>query len=165
MRRLTVLVLLLASVACGQDSGDRRSAPNARQAPTFSVPAFTDGGGTLDLTKLRATGPVVVNFFESWCSTCNAEQPDLNSVAAKYVGRVAFIGLSNRDTVEDGLRYAAKHEVPYPLGHAPAVWRDYGVPYQPTTVVVGGDGTERARWHGAVTAEELTKALESALGG
>ena len=163
MRRSVLLVVaLLAAVGCG-GGGDRIPVSRAPLAPEFAVTAFTAGGGAIDLAGLRANGPVVVNFFESWCSTCNHEQPDLNSVAVRYAGRVAFVGISNRDTVEDGLRYAAKHAVPYPLAHAPEVWRSYGVPYQPTTVVISRDGRELERWSGAVTAEQLTTALDSAL--
>jgi thiol-disulfide isomerase/thioredoxin len=163
VRRALLTLALLATVACGRAGADRAAGDSSAQAPAFSVTAFTPGGGTIELGALRANGPVVVNFFESWCSTCNHEQPDLNAVARQYAGRVAFVGISNRDTVPDGLQYAAKHAVPYPLAHAPDVWRAYAVPYQPTTVVVGRDGRELKRWSGAVTAEQLTKALESAL--
>jgi thioredoxin-like negative regulator of GroEL len=174
----TVLApLLMGTVSCADDgkataqqTGAASAAPSTaakaaggRAAPSFSVKAFTAGGETLDLAALRAKGPVVVNFFESWCSTCNKEQPDLDAAATAYAGRVSFIGLSNRDTVEDGLAYARTHKVPYPLAHAPDVWTAYGVPYQPVTVVIAADGREVKRWSGAVTEEQLTEALDAAL--
>ena len=163
MRRALLALSLLVLVGCGR-AGDERAATRAGpEAPAFSVAAFTHSGQQIDLAKLRGSGPVVVNFFESWCGTCNHEQPDLNAVADRYAGRVAFVGLSNRDTVADGRQYAAKHAVPYPLAHAPDVWRAYGVPYQPTTVVIGRDGRELQRWVGAVTADQLTATLDSAL--
>lgn len=171
------VVVLLAAVACGRESAAPPSSgapqstappaskPAGKAAPAFTVKAFTSGGETLDLAALRAKGPVVVNFFESWCGTCNHEQPDIDAAATAYAGRVSFVGLSNRDTVKDGLEYAERHKVPYPLAHAPAVWEDYGVPFQPATVVISADGRELKRWQGAVTEEQLTEALDAALAG
>jgi thioredoxin-like negative regulator of GroEL len=183
---VTVLApFLLVCVGCGDDGGSAGQPAGAastaattqspqstaqspkrakgKEAPGFSVQAFTAGGETLDLAALRAKGPVVVNFFESWCGTCNHEQPDLDAAATAYAGRVSFVGLSNRDTLEDGRAYAKTHRVPYPLAHAPDVWAAYGVPHQPVTVVIAADGRELKRWSGAVTEEQLAEALDAAL--
>jgi thioredoxin-like negative regulator of GroEL len=170
---VSVLAAVLALAGCGdggratgQRAGSRAASPTGPEgkvAPGFSVTAFTAGGETLDLAALRAKGPVVVNFFESWCSTCNHEQPDLDAAAAAYAGRVSFVGLNNRDTVEDGRGYATSHGVPYPLAHAPEVWAAYGVPHQPVTVVIAADGRELKRWAGAVTQEQLAEVLDGAL--
>jgi len=127
------------------------------------VRAFTGDQQTVELAALRAKGPVVVNFFESWCPTCANEQRDINATATAYAGRVSFVGISNHDTVEDGLHYAEIFNVPYPMAHAPEVWKAYGVPYQPVTVVIARDGQLLKRWAGAVSGDELAEVLERAL--
>jgi len=60
-------------------------------APRVEVTAFD--GRTVSLQRLRGR-PAVVSFFESWCGTCQAEQPDLTKVAADFAGRVGFVGVS-----------------------------------------------------------------------
>lgn len=94
---------------------------------------------------------------------CQAEQPHLNQLAEDYQGKVAFIGVSNNDTVEDGKAYAERFEVPYPLGHAPEVWSQFDVPYQPVTIVFDGSGDIVARVEGPVTPEGLRRDIEKAL--
>jgi thiol-disulfide isomerase/thioredoxin len=71
-------------------------------APGLEVTAFD--GRTVSLQRLRGR-PAVVSFFESWCGTCQAEQPDLTKVAADFAGRVGFVGVSYHDTVAAALTY------------------------------------------------------------
>jgi thiol-disulfide isomerase/thioredoxin len=90
--------------------------PAARRkpAPALQVTAFD--GRTVSLAGLRGR-PVVVSFFESWCGTCQAEQPDLTKVAGDFAGRVGFVGVSYRDTVAAGRAYQRRFKVPYPLAN------------------------------------------------
>ena len=76
---------------------------------------------------------------------------------------MAFIGVSNNDTVEDGEGYARDYEVPYPLAHAPDVWDLYEVPYQPVTIVVSANGSMVSRFDGPVTGEEVEEVIETLL--
>jgi len=76
---------------------------------------------------------------------------------------VAFVGVSNRDTVEDGKGYVADYEVPYTMAHAPEVWEAYGVPYQPVTIVISGRGEIVHRTDGPVTYKELKEAVAKVL--
>jgi hypothetical protein len=72
---------------------------------------------------------------------------------------VAFIGVSNNDTVADGKAYARDFDVPYPLAHGPEVWAAYDDPFRPTTVVIS-DGEVVDRFIGEVTGEEIEAVLE-----
>ena len=76
---------------------------------------------------------------------------------------MAFIGVSNNDTVADGKAYAAHFNVPYPLGHAPEVWSQFDVPYQPVTLVLDGSGEIVARVDGPITLGGLRREIEKAL--
>lgn len=76
---------------------------------------------------------------------------------------MVFIGVSNNDTVEDGMNYRDQYGVTYSLSNAPEVWELYGDPYRPTTVVIGADGAETARIDGPITVEGLSAELDRAL--
>jgi len=84
-------------------------------------------------------------------------------LAEELGGEVAFVGVSNRDTVEDGKGYVADYEVPYAMAHAPEVWEAYGVPYQPVTIVISSRGEIVHRTDGPVTYEELKEAVAKVL--
>ena len=73
---------------------------------------------------------------------------------------MTFFGVSNNDTVEDGMGYADEFGVPYELAHAPEVWEAYEVPYQPVTVVIADDGAIVTRIDGEISYEGLKEILE-----
>ena len=78
--------------------------PMARRSPAPGLEVTAFDGRTVSLQRLRGR-PAVVSFFESWCGTCQAEQPDLTKVAADFAGRVGFVGVSYHDTVAAALTY------------------------------------------------------------
>jgi peroxiredoxin len=139
--------------------------PVARRqpAPALRVTAFD--GRTVSLDGLRGR-PVVVSFFESWCGTCQAEQPDLTKVAGDFAGRVGFVGVSYRDTVAAGRTYQRRFKVPYPLANDASgrTWARWGVPYQPVVVLVDKHGRIAERFDGGTTGGTLTAALTYLLG-
>ena len=73
---------------------------------------------------------------------------------------MTFFGVSNNDTVEDGMGYADEFGVPYELANAPEVWEAYEVPYQPVTIVISEDGAIATRIDGEVSYEGLKEILE-----
>ncbi len=146
--------------AGGSTDGAVSALPPPADRPAPRSFAVTDlDGAEITLDGLRGQ-PVVVNFFESWCTTCQGEQPALNEAA--LLSDAAFVGISYRDTAESGRSYRDQFEVPYQLAHDAegAVWRDYQVPGQPTTVVLDTEGREAARYVGPVTAPELRAVLD-----
>jgi cytochrome c biogenesis protein CcmG/thiol:disulfide interchange protein DsbE len=75
-------------------------------------------GGGLDafqarLDQLRGY-PVVVNNWASWCGPCRAEFPYLQSLAAKYGDRIAFIGVDSQDNDDAAKTFLGEFPVPYP---------------------------------------------------
>jgi thiol-disulfide isomerase/thioredoxin len=139
--------------------------PVARRkpAPALRVTAFD--GRTVSLAGLRGR-PVVVSFFESWCGTCQAEQPDLTKVAGDFAGRVGFVGVSYRDTVAAGRAYQRRFKVPYPLANDASgrTWARWRVPYQPVVVLVDKHGRIAERFDGGTTGGTLAAALTYLLG-
>ncbi len=84
-------------------------------------------------------------------------------MAERYKGKVTFVGVSNNDTVEDGMAYQEEFDVPYPLAHSPEVWEQFKVPYQPVTAVFDGSGEVVGAIEGPITEESLVELIEKAL--
>lgn len=82
-------------------------------------------------------------------------------MAEELAGEVVFVGVSNRDTVEDGMAYADRFDVPYPLAHSPSTWKLFDVPYQPVTIVLDRRHEIAERFRGPVGYDELKEALET----
>ena len=163
-----------SSAAAGRAAGGRKEqaklpprgilpAARRRPAPALRVTAFD--GRTITLEGFRGR-PVVVSFFESWCPTCQAEQPDLTRVAAEFAGRVGFVGVSWHDTVAGGRAYQRRYGVPYPLANDPSgrTWARWQVPYQPVTVLVDKQGRVAERFDGGTTGGTLRAALAYLVG-
>ncbi len=72
----------------------------AKKAPD---PAFkTLGGETRKLSALRGK-IVVVNFWATWCGSCQEELPRLQQIAASYAGKpVSFVFISIDDAKDRG---------------------------------------------------------------
>ena len=74
-------------------------------------------GGTEEfearLRELRGY-PVVVNKWASWCGPCRAEFPLLQSAAAEWGDRVAFLGVDANDSTEAARTFLRDYPVPYP---------------------------------------------------
>jgi peroxiredoxin len=134
------------------------AAARRQPAPALRVTAFD--GSTVTLDDFRGR-PAVVSFFESWCPTCQAEQPDLSKVAKQFAGRAGFVGVSNHDTVAAGRAYARRFDVPYPLANDASgkTWARWRVPYQPVIVLVDKQGRIAERYDGGTTGGTLRAAL------
>ena len=113
------------------------------RAPAFKIRAVT--GETLTLEKLVAGGPLVLDFWATWCRPCLDELPELESLYQKHRARgLTIVGIS-----VDGPRNQAKVR-PFAsklgLGFPIAVDEDgrmqqlYRVRAMPTTVVIDSAG-------------------------
>ena len=139
--------------------------PMARRSPAPGLEVTAFDGRTVSLQRLRGR-PAVVSFFESWCGTCQAEQPDLTKVAADFAGRVGFVGVSYHDTVAAGRAYQRRFKIPYPLANDPSgrTWARWRVPYRPVVVLVDRHGRVAERFDGGTTGGTLAAALTYLLG-
>jgi len=133
-------------------TGDARGT----RAAAFSLPDLRDQSRAVDLARFSGT-PLVVNFWSTTCVPCRKEMPALASVATRYAGRVAFVGIDHEDTRPAALRFVATTGVRYPVGFDPdgTTADAYRLRGLPTTVFVRADGTVMLRHTGPLTRAQL----------
>ena len=173
-----VLAALVAALVLSfvlDDGDDADAVPSITLDPDFVPEAQTEGdpapnvtfddlrtGEAQTLEELRDGRPVLINFFYRTCPPCVVEMPDLQAAYEEYGDRVAFLGISVQESVEDGLELVERTGVTYPVGRDPdgSIVSAFGVPGFPTTVVVDADGTIRLSYTRRISAERLAEELD-----
>jgi thioredoxin 1 len=67
---------------------------------------FTDGN--FDSDVLKATMPVLVDFWAEWCGPCRAMEPSITQLASDYVGKIAVGKLNVDDNPSTTMRYMVR---------------------------------------------------------
>jgi thiol-disulfide isomerase/thioredoxin len=87
---------VVAVVAVIAFTGGGENDPGSTEATTFDLPAIK-GDERIRLADFRGN-PVVVNFFASWCTACDAELPGFAELSRELEGKVSFIGVNSLET-------------------------------------------------------------------
>lgn len=168
MRQLVLLVAVCAlAVACsdGSESGEVTPVEDRQAAPR--IVAETVEGDELALADLD--GPVLVNFWGSWCGPCAEEAPELGRLHDHYHDQgVSVVGVNVRDDRGGAQRFIDEFDKPYPSwfdppGEIAAEFGGVGPSAIPSTLLLDAEHRVAVRFFGAVTYAQVQRRLEPLL--
>jgi cytochrome c biogenesis protein CcmG/thiol:disulfide interchange protein DsbE len=135
-------------------------------APAFSLPALQVGDtAAVSLEAFRGR-PVVLNFFATWCSACQAEAAGLGAEARTLAGKAELVGIDVDGNAAQAAGFVRHYGIGYPIGidASGSVAAAYGVTDLPTTVFVSASGREVGRHIGAISPGELAAEVDQLAG-
>lgn len=125
-------------------------------------------GNAVDLGDFFVSGvPTLIEFWASWCENCEALQPQLDEIKARYGDRVRVIAVAV--AVSQSLRRVKRH-VEEHAGKYPYLWdargnavRAYEAPTTSVVVILDGDG--RVAYTGVGAGQDLVGAMAGVANG
>ena len=139
------------------------AASAAKPAPPFMIKNAATGQPFV-LTEAAKSGPLVLDFWATWCGPCQAELPHLETLSKEYRGRVAFYGVNSSDSPRVAAAYARENNLTFPMlddaDHHVAF--QYSADSIPLLIVIDTQGKVRAVTEGYSenVEAELSKTLD-----
>ena len=169
VRLLPLVLFAVLAAGCGSARADQAGfIPPADRKPAPPVVAETVDGDSLALADLH--GPVVVNFWASWCGPCTTEIPALQNVAEAYDGQVKFVGVNVNDNLVRAENVERDFDMTYPSWfdddeQIAASFGGIGPAAMPSTLILDADHHVAVRLFGAVNEAQLSAQLDRVLAG
>lgn len=140
-------VLLLALVACASLALARAHAGEGGSVPNFELKDID--GKTFKLSDRLGRGPVLIDFWATWCKPCLRELPHLEAMRKKYEGQqlqVVAISVDESRSMAKVKSYVKTRGYGFfvPLDPNQEVFRKLGGRAMPHQVIVSPDGNRLA---------------------
>jgi thiol-disulfide isomerase/thioredoxin len=163
------LALAILAISCSS-SNDSNSGTTSRVAQGQVQAASNDAlnlrdvdGNPWNFNEYKGKGPLIINFWGSWCPPCRREMPDLKRIYEEYNPKgLEIIGIAVNDTPGKVKAYAQQNDIHWVLlmnNRAATRYFRLGAGV-PTTIFLDRDGNETGRYVGMRTYNDFKSAVE-----
>ena len=163
--RLSSIALALALAVPVALAGQEIGLPVGATAPAVTIEDLD--GKPVDLGRYIGKGPVLLEFWATWCPLCKALEPSLKEAHAQYGPTVQFvaIGVGVNETRGSIKRHLANNPLPFPVlfDADGAAVRAYQAPT--TSYIVVLDKAGKVTYTGAGSEQDLAAALQKTVSG
>lgn len=163
-RASLLFLALLALLLPGSAQGQAVSLPLGSDAPDV---ALEDLDGTpVQLADYLSGGPALIEFWASWCENCEALQPQLDQIQARFGNQLSVVAVAV--AVSQSQRRVRRHLEDHDPGY-PFLWDGQGNAvraYQAatTSIIVLVDAQGKVAYTGVGSDQDLVGAVEALLG-
>lgn len=137
--------------------------PLGAQAPEVRVE--TVEGKPVWLSSQYGKGPVLLEFWATWCSNCKALEPQMEAAARKYKGKIALVGVAVGINQSAALvkAYSTRHALPLAVVYDKAgdAADKFDVPATSYIVILNAQG--RVVYTGVGSDQDIDAAIRRAL--
>lgn len=154
--------MALASVGAAQERGEIGIAVGATPEPVVIQDLE---GDEVDLARFLGQGPVLVQFWASWCENCEALAPAMRAAHSEFGDRVQFLAVAV--AVAQSTRRVRRHLEDHPLPF-PVLWDEGGRAVRAflapaTSYVVGLNAVGEVTYTGIGPVQDIEAAARSTL--
>lgn len=156
---LAILALLLLAVpAIAEEAKETLG-----KAPDFQLEIY--GGGEFTLSEALKDGPILIDFWATWCGPCRKAMPHYQSLLDKFAEHGLQVFAISQDNARGQSKigaYFRKQELTFPslLDADKQVGRKFGVRTLPVSFLIAQDGQIVARHIGFFDGDEKILADE-----
>jgi cytochrome c biogenesis protein CcmG/thiol:disulfide interchange protein DsbE len=159
MSRWLAVLPLVALIALGalfyrfalrRDPHVQPQALVGREIPDLTLPSLKEGT-PVSLRQAAAEGPMIVNFFASWCAPCEVEHPVLMSLKGQHV---RVVGVAYKDAPPNTQALLTRLGDPYAQALVDRDGRagvEFGVTGVPESYVIAKGGKVLSKHTGPLT--------------
>ncbi|HRD29522.1 MAG TPA: redoxin family protein [Caulobacter sp.] len=149
---LVLLGVLFAGYSLKRNPNVQPAALVGRPVPDLALPALETGRPTP--VRQAAPGPLLINFYASWCAPCELEAPALMRLRGQGV---IILGIGYKDAPENNRAFLGRVGDPYAarlLDRDGRAGLEFGVTGVPESFLVDASGVITAKFTGELTPAE-----------
>ncbi|HYD46056.1 MAG TPA: DsbE family thiol:disulfide interchange protein [Phenylobacterium sp.] len=153
---LAALAALFAVYALNRDPQVTPQAMVGKPVPAVALPGL-DGASPRSLAEVAGEGPVLINFFASWCAPCEFEHPRLTALKARGV---RIVGVAYKDAPQNSQAFLMRLGDPFErvvIDRQGTAGIEFGLTGVPETYAVDARGIIVGKFAGPLDAVEAER--------